>query len=85
MLGLSIGLLVAAVLCAIAGKRFGVAGIGIALGCGSIAVAIADAEAKVKSIEEINRPLTLGAPTSTRTPSGEESPGDGWRGQVRQR
>jgi O-antigen/teichoic acid export membrane protein len=68
LLGFSIGLLVALVLGSVAGKSFGMGGVGIALSFGGLAVAIAEWRGKVKSIEEINRPVTLFPRTPSNTP-----------------
>lgn len=58
LLGTGIGLLVAFLLDAVLGKAVGVGAWLIVTG-GSIAVAIAERMGKVKSVEEINRPVTL--------------------------
>lgn len=43
---------------------FGMAGLGIALACASLSVFVAERSGKVKSLEVINRPLTLFPPRS---------------------
>jgi hypothetical protein len=65
LLGFSVGLIASLVLEAVFGKRVGIASIAVAIGFSSIAVGIAEHRGKVKSIEEINRPLTLFPPGST--------------------
>jgi hypothetical protein len=61
LLGVGIGRLIALLLGAVLGKRvgFGTGTVGFAFGCGSIAVGIAERWGKVKSLEEVNRPVTL--------------------------
>jgi hypothetical protein len=73
LLGFGIGLLVALLLEGVLGKRFGMGAIGLALACGSIAVGIAERKGKVKSMEEINRPVTLFPPAASNAPDGEKS------------
>jgi hypothetical protein len=73
LLGFGIGLLVALLLEGVLGKGLGMGAIGLALGCGSIAVGIAERKGKVKSIEEINRPVTLFPPTSSNANDQEKS------------
>jgi hypothetical protein len=67
LLGFSIGLLVAFLLGAAVNKHFGIGAgaIGLAVACGAISVGIAERKGRVKSIEELNRPLTLVPPSST--------------------
>jgi hypothetical protein len=61
---MGVGLLVALALGSVIRHRFGIgmAGAGIAVSCGAIAVGLAERKGKVKSIEEINRPMTLFPP-----------------------
>jgi hypothetical protein len=73
LLGFSIGLVVALALGSVVGERFAACGVGIALGCGSLAVAIAEWRGKVKSVEEINRPITL-FPRTSSAPTDAEKP-----------
>jgi hypothetical protein len=74
LLGFGIGLLVALALGGLLGERLGSGGAGIAVACGALAVAIAERRGKVKSIEEINRPMTLFPRTSSSTPPEAEKP-----------
>lgn len=62
LIGFAFGSLVAGALDWELKKPFGARFIGIAVGCGSVAVAMAEKKGKVKSIEDINRPLTLFPP-----------------------
>jgi len=65
LLGFSIGLLVAVGLNALRFDRFGIGMGGVALGVSlaSISVWIAERRGKVKSFEEIDRPIELFHPT----------------------
>ena len=65
-IGFVIGVLVYLVLEAIIYRRFGfgMAGLGIALACASLSVIFAERSGRVKSLEVINRPLTLFPPRS---------------------
>jgi hypothetical protein len=71
LLGFSIGLVASVALEAVFGKRVGISSIAIAIAFSSIAVGVAERRGKVKSIEEINRPITLFP--SSRTSDREKS------------
>ena len=73
LLGCCIGAAMALVLEVVFGKHSAIPSSGIVMGCGVLAISIAERRGKVKSSEELNRPVTLFPRTSNNTPDEENS------------